>query len=168
MGEHHVMSETSTEPTTDATDQAQQGDPAADLGDAGKKALAAERRRAEQAEKDAKALKSRLDAIEAEKLSDLERAQKQAQEFQQAAEKANAESLRWRVAAQYGISADDAETFLTGADEATLTRQAERLTALAKTPTTPKPDLSQGGKETIPALNSDALERALRDKLGIA
>lgn len=51
------------------------------------------------------------------------------------AEAAKADALRWRVAAKHGISDDDAELFLTGTDEATLTKQAERLTerVVAKT-----------------------------------
>lgn len=164
------MSEpTTTEATTtaDPTNVPTQGDPA-DLGDNGKKALDAERRRAASAEKQAKALQAQLDEIAKANLSDLEKAQQSAQQFQQAAEKATADALRWRIAARHGISDDDAETFLTGNDEASLTRQAERLVALAKTPTTPRPDPSQGATPGATALNSDGLERALRDKLGIA
>lgn len=41
---------------------------------------------------------------------------------------ARAEALRWRVAAKHGLTDEDAELFLTGTDEATLTKQAERLT----------------------------------------
>ena len=60
-------------------------------------------------------------------------------------------------------------SIITGADEATLTRQAERLADLAKAaPTTPKPDRTQGGSGEPAALNSDALENSLRSKLGIA
>ena len=84
-------------------------------------------------------------------MSDLERAQAQAREFEESATKAQAEALRWRIAAKHGISDDDAETFLTGSDEAALTRQAERLASLATSaPTTPKPDLSQGGSAGTP------------------
>lgn len=62
---------------------------------------------------------------------------------------ARAEALRWRIAAKHGISDDDADTFLTGTDEETLTKQAERLSALSKDttpPPGPRPDLSQGAK----------------------
>lgn len=41
---------------------------------------------------------------------------------------AKGEALRWKVAASHGISDEDAELFLTGTDEATLKKQAERLT----------------------------------------
>ncbi len=46
-------------------------------------------------------------------------------------DEARAESLRWRVAAKHGISDEDAELFLTGTDEETLTKQAERLSGRA-------------------------------------
>lgn len=105
------------------------------LSDAGKKALAEERRRAAAAEKQAKALQARLDAIEAETLSKEEKALKEAAEAAQRAATAEAEALRWRIAAKHGISDEDAELFLTGSDEETLSRQAERFQSLsAKTP----------------------------------
>ena len=81
------------------------------------------------------------------------------------------EELIREIAAKHGISDEDAETFLTGSDEESLTKQAQRLASLATTsnPATPKPDLTQGGQGApTPALNSDALEEALRSKLGIA
>lgn len=164
--------ENTTESTTSTTDAAQQAGatPAdvAELGDPGKKALSEERNARKAAEKAAATLQAQLDEIKKSQMSDLEKAQTTAQEFQQAAEQARAEALRWRIAAKHGISDEDAETFLTGSDEETLTRQAARLSALNTTaPATPKPDLSQGGRAQAPALNSDGLEDALRSKLGI-
>ena len=41
--------------------------------------------------------------------------------------KSRADALRLRIAAKHGISDDDADLFLTGTDEDTLTRQAQRL-----------------------------------------
>lgn len=94
----------------------------------------------------------------AKRLSELENAQKsETQRLTEAADAAKsdadaarAEALRYRIASKHGISEDDAETFLTGTDEESLTRQAERLSALAKdkdkTPAGPRPDLSQGAK----------------------
>lgn len=93
----------------------------------------------------------------AKRLAELEDAQKTEQQRQleateaakRDAAEARAEALRYRIASKHGISEDDAETFLTGNDEETLTRQAERLSALATTnpnPSGPRPDLSQGGK----------------------
>jgi hypothetical protein len=141
----------------------------AELGDPGKRAIAAEREARKAAEKQAEAFRAQLDEIKKSQMSDLEKAQAAAQELQAEAAKARSEALRWRIAAKHGISDEDAETFLTGADEATLTRQAERLAALATTagPATPKPDRTQGGSGAPHALNSDGLEEALRSKLGI-
>lgn len=140
----------------------------AELGDPGKRALVAEREARKAAEKQAEAFRAQLDEIKKSQMSDLEKAQAAAQELQAEAEKARSEALRWRIAAKHGITDEDAETFLTGSDEATLTRQAERLASLATAaPATPKPDRTQGGSGTPHALNSDGLEEALRSKLGI-
>ena len=79
---------------------------------------------------------AKTNADAARKLAELEESQKsesqKLSDAKVAAEKdaaeARAEALRWRVAAKHGISDEDAELFLTGTDEATLTKQAERLT----------------------------------------
>lgn len=107
-----------------------QGEPA--LEDAGKKALTAERRARAAAEKATKELQARLDAIEAEKLSKEEKATRDAAEAQAAAAKAAAEAQKWRVAAKFGIGEEDADLYLTAADEETLTRQAERFQQLVE------------------------------------
>lgn len=101
-----------------------------ELEDAGKRALTAERRARAAAEKEAKTLKARLDELEAEKLSKEEKAAKEAADAKSEAEAAKREALRWRIAARHGISDEDAELFLTGSDEESLTRQAERLIEL--------------------------------------
>lgn len=141
------------------------------LGDAGKKALDAMKRDRNDARSEANALKAQLDLFKQSQMSDLEKAQTLAADAQKVAAQAQAEALRWRIAAKHGISDDDAETFLTGSDEATLTRQAERLSQMAATastaPPTPKPDLTQGQAGNPLPLNSDGLENALREKLGI-
>lgn len=79
---------------------------------------------------------AKANAEAAQKLAELEEANKsevqkaadRAAEAERLAEQARAEALRWRVAAKHGISDEDAELFLTGTDEETLTKQAERLT----------------------------------------
>lgn len=109
------------------------------LEDAGKKALTAERRARAAAEKQAKELRARLDAIEAENLSDKEKAIRSAEAAMAEAVAAKAEAMRWRFAAKHGISDEDAELFLTGGDEETLTRQAERVAALREKAPAPKP-----------------------------
>lgn len=138
------MSEPTTpEPNEPAT--VEQSDSAdKPLGENGEKALKAEREARATAEKAAAALQKQLDDINAANLSDLEKAQKSAQEAQAVAAKATAEALRLRVAAKHGISDEDADLFLTGTDTETLERQAARL--VERTPASPKPDPSQGAK----------------------
>ncbi|MFV8173402.1 hypothetical protein [Mycolicibacterium peregrinum] len=75
-------------------------------------------------------LKARLDAIEAEKLSKEEKATKEATEARENAAKASAEAQKWRVAAKFGITEEDADLYLTATDEDTLIRQAERYQQL--------------------------------------
>ncbi|WP_143203963.1 hypothetical protein [Streptomyces kebangsaanensis] len=83
----------------------------------------------------------------AQRLREIEDAQKTEQqrlaEAKETAEKdaaaARSEALRWRIAARHQISDEDAEIFLTGGDEETLTRQAARLVAL-RTPPQPSAD----------------------------
>lgn len=162
-----TASTTESTQTTETTTVGATPADVANLGDPGKKALSEERAARKAAEDSAKSLQAQLDEFKKSQMSDLEKAQTSAQEFQKAAEKATADALRWRIAAKHGISDEDAETFLTGNDEATLTRQAERLSALNTSPATPKPDRTQGGTGAPPALNSDGLEEALRSKLGI-
>jgi hypothetical protein len=150
------------------TPTAEGAKPDEQLGEGGKRALDAERTARKAAEDSARQLQAQLDQFKQAQMSDLERAQTAAQQAQQAAAQAQAEALRWRIAAKHGISDEDAETFLTGADEASLTRQAARLAALnPSTPGTPRPDLSQGGTGAALPLNSDGLEQALKGVLGI-
>ena len=127
------------------------GAPDAPLGEPGKKALQAERDARRQAEQQAAALQAQIDAINAEKLTDLEKAQQSAADAAARADEATREALRYRYAAKHGISDEDAALFLTGADEATISAQAERLAATLTAPKTPMPDLSQGGHGKPPA-----------------
>jgi len=81
------------------------------------------------------------------------------------ADAAKADALRWRVAAKHGISDEDAELFLTGTDEATLTRQAERLAGVAA-------DKKKNGNRapsegrTPPPRGTDELREATRALFG--
>lgn len=80
---------------------------------------------------------AKTNAEAARKLAELEESQKtetqKLSDAKTAAEKdaadAKAEALRWRIAARHSITDEDAELFLTGTDEDTLTKQAQRLTA---------------------------------------
>jgi len=104
--------------------------------DTGEKDWAAEAEKwkalARKHEIDAKAGKSATAKLaeieEATKTEGQKTAERLAAAEKDAAE-ARAEALRLRVAAKFGIGDEDADLFLTGADEQTLTKQAERLTA---------------------------------------
>lgn len=150
------------------------------LGDPGKAAITAEREARAAAEKSAATLQAQLDEIAKANLSELERAQATAKESQEAAAKATTEALRYRLAAAHGISAEpgpngepsDAETFLTAADEAGMTMQAQRLaarlTAQGDAPTFPRADLTQGsGRDTANAPSAGAdFQKFLSSQLG--
>jgi hypothetical protein len=77
--------------------------------------------------KDVKAKAARLDEIEAANKSEIEKATEKATAAELERDAAKAEALRLRIAAKHQISDEDADLFLTGTDEATLTKQAERL-----------------------------------------
>lgn len=81
---------------------------------------------------------------------------------------AEAGRLRSDIAARYGISADDRDLFLTGADEETLTTQAQRL-AERESERARQGNVVPGEGTSAPAtaLNGDGLEQALKSKLGI-
>lgn len=125
-----------------------QGDSGEVLGEAGKKALTAEREARKQAERQAAEYKKQLDDAAKANMSDLERAQAEAKAASERAAAAERDVQRYRIAAKHGISDADADLFLTGADEAAMTAQAERYAELNNTPTTPRPDPSQGSKDT--------------------
>ena len=96
---------------------------------------------------DLKAKAARLDEIEAANKSEIEKAAEAQQAAEAERDKAKTEALRFKVASKHGISDEDADLFLTGSDENTLTKQAERLaahTADAGKPRPPRPDPNQG------------------------
>ena len=76
---------------------------------------------------DLKAKAARLDEIEQANKSEVQKAIDAKAKAEADAAAARAEALRLRVAAKHGISDEDADLFLTGTDEATLAKQAERL-----------------------------------------
>lgn len=120
---------------------------------------------------DLKAKAARLDEMEAANKTQAERLSEQADRARADADAARAELLRYRVAASHGITdADDIELFLTGTDEETLKRQAERLakrSADASSPRSPKPDPNQGrtpsGNAATPA---DQFASFIQSQLG--
>lgn len=154
----------------EADQQQKQGDPADQLGENGVKALKAERDRAKELEKQLNAATARLSEIERANESALEKAQREAAEAQERAQKAGTDALRYRIAAESGIT-ENVDLILTAPDEETMRKQAELWTARTAESTAsagPRPDLTQGGSGQPHALNSDGLEAALKTKLGIA
>lgn len=155
--------EDTTEPTVEPVEsesQPQSDSETPTLSDPGKKAIAEERRRAAQAEKTAKALQARLDAIEAENLTREEKALKERDEAAQRATQAEAEALKWKIAARNGISDEDADLFLTGSDEETLSKQAERFKELSFKPTKGNVVPGVGNQPNTPASIAEQIQAA--------
>lgn len=86
------------------------------------------REQEKRAKENAEAAK-RLAEIEDANKSDAERAAGRIAELEEALRKQSTEALRFKVASKFGIGDEDADLFLTGSDEETLTKQAERLAA---------------------------------------
>lgn len=157
------MSEAVVEP---AATEPVQGDPVVELGDAGEKALKAERLRANSAEKTLKALQAQLDQINADKLTDIEKATHRAAEAEKRATALEQTALRQKVALTKGLPSDLVDR-LRGDDEEALAADADSLLALLNTPTSPRADPSQGAKPAAHALNGDPLLDAIKNKLGL-
>lgn len=164
------MSDTATDATTSQPTDAEQGKPAeaddAALGDAGKKALDRMKAERNEAKQEAAALKARLEKLEAANMTELERAQKEAQDAKAELEKLPAmvaDHLRDHLTEIHGISEENRDLYLTSNDPATLLKQAVGIAA--KTPTTPKPDPTQGAQRDL-ALNGDGLTEALARAVG--
>ncbi|WP_396909498.1 hypothetical protein [Mycolicibacterium sp.] len=101
-----------------------------------------------------------LDVIKAAQLSTEEREAKEKADAIRERDEARQEALRWRIAAKHSISDEDAELFLTGTDEETLTKQAQRFSVLA-----PKP----GKGNVIPNLgNQPEKPPSLADQIRLA
>ena len=161
------MSEATTEPTAEAPAPAEvEAVESQELGDGGKKALQAEREARKVAEKANAELAARLKEFEDSKLSELERAKKEAAENAAELARLRTENTRSKVAIDKGVPADLVE-FLTGDTEGDIAAKADLLLARLNTPGTPKPDPSQGAKGEGAALNGDPLLDTIKNKLGL-
>jgi hypothetical protein len=89
----------------------------------------AEARKWEARAKENKAAQAELDRIKASQMSETEKITAAAKAAETERDEARRELLRYRAAAKHGISAEDADLFLTGTDEDTIERQAKALVA---------------------------------------
>lgn len=110
----------------------------------------------------AKANKSAADElaqIKDAQRTDAERAAAALEQAKADAAAAQAELLRYQIAAKHGITdAEDIALFLTGTDEDTLTKQATRLASRASDdgrPRSPRPDPNQGRTGSSTATTAD-------------
>jgi hypothetical protein len=113
------------------------------------------KQKAREQEKKAKenaAARLELDELRKSQLSAEEKLAAELGEAAQRATRAEAEALRWRIAAKHGISDEDAELFLTGSDEETLARQAERFKELAVKPSKGTHVPGVGNQPTSPSI----------------
>lgn len=164
-----TITPTEVEPSETPTQVEDQGNPGeSDLGDKGKAAIDRMKAERDEAKRNAATLKAQLDKIAEANLSDLDKARKEAEEFKSLAEKATIDALRFRIAAEAGIT-ENVDLILTAPDEETMRRQAALWASKpeAQTAGGPRADLSQGGSGTAIPLNGDGLEDALKSKLGI-
>ena len=91
-----------------------------------------------------KGLEAQLKEIEDAKLSELERAQRDAQEVREQLAALRVENTRYQVVQAKGVPAELAE-FITGDTEEEMAAKADMLLArIPSSPTTPKPDRTQG------------------------
>ena len=84
-------------------------------------------REQEKRAKDNAAAAKRLAEIEEAQKTETEKAADRMRTLETERDQAVQEALRFKVAAKFGIGDDDVDLFLTGTDEETLTKQAERL-----------------------------------------
>jgi hypothetical protein len=150
------MSEEDTTPAETATETA-------DLPDATPKPTETVdfwKQKAREQEKKAKenaAARMELDVLKKAQLSAEEKLAAELGEAAQRAARAEAEAVRWRIAARYGISDEDAELFLTGSDEETISRQAERFKELAVKPSKGTVVPGIGNQPNAPASIADQI-----------
>lgn len=77
--------------------------------------------------RDIKAKAARLDELETANQTEIEKVNGRASTAESERDAAKAEAMRLRIAVSHGITLEDADLFLIGSDEETLTAQAKRL-----------------------------------------
>jgi len=100
----------------------------------------------------------RLSQLEDANKSDAERNAERLAAAEAAAQQAQADALRFRIASRFKISDEHAEMYLHGSDEESLIRQAEGLAALSK-PGTPRPGPSQGATGSSGSMDTNQIIR---------
>lgn len=129
------------------------------------------KQKAREQEKRAKAnsdAATELEQIRESQKSESEKSAEKIRQLQSEVESQKVEALRFKVASQYGINDEDAQLFLTGPDEDTLQRQAQRLGKRdedAGKPRAPKPDPNQGRDGGNPGSVADQFAAAMGDLL---
>ena len=153
---------TAEQPQSEAPEaQGEQPIPEDHLGDAGKRALAAERDARKAAERQLSEATARLKEIEDANLSEIEKAKRDAEEARTQLAALQRESARARVALEKGVPSDLIE-FISGDDEEQMAAKADLLMSrLNSTPSTPKPDFTQGAapapsRPTAPGIDTFA------------
>lgn len=137
------------------------------LGESGIKALQAEREARKAAEKAAQDAQAKLDEIEKQNLTDLERARKEAQDARAQLAEANRVNLINKVALAKGVPSD-LVGLLSGDTEEAVSEKADLLMSHigGSTPRTPAPDPTQGsGGNPHPASNADAFAQLIEAHL---
>lgn len=99
------------------------------------------------------------DALQESSKSETQRLTEQIQKLTEAQARSDAAALRYRIAAAHGVTNEDADLFLTGNDEDTITAQAKRLADRDKAAKKGGPVVP--GEGTTPSANTaDAEARA--------
>jgi hypothetical protein len=116
---------------------------------------------------DLRAKAARLDEIEEANKTEQQKLADRLAEAEKSAQQAQTEALRFKIASKFGVSDEDADLFLTGTDEDTLTKQAERLAARneeAGKPRAPKPDPNQGRVSSGTSSTADQFAAAIESQ----
>jgi len=155
---------TTTEAATETVDQPEAPKPTETVEFWKQKAREQEKKAKENAQ-----ARMELDTLKASQLSNEERLAAERDQAVAERDQAMTRLLVLEVATKFGINdPDDISLFLTGTDEETLTKQAERLAERTAQPAAGGLFVpAEGSNPSVPALNSDDLESALKRKLGI-